>query len=305
MADRLLACDWGTTRLRAWVLDEQGRVQRGATFDLGVGKLKPGEARCRFEHEVRPRLGADGIPAVLCGMVGSELGWRSTPHIPCPARLEDLRAGRQQAAPGVWIIPGLTCAGLAGGPDVMRGEETQVFGWLALDPGRQRGRHLVCHPGTHAKWILVEDGAIVRFATAMTGELFDLLRRHSVLRSPADPDDLAAFDEGVEVGRSGLLLSAAVFTLRGRMAAGQVSPAGAASYLSGVLIGAEVAAMPRLIHEGAERVTLIGAPQLTQAYARVLRACGVSAEIHDGERAAQAGLHALAPPLGPAKTAHA
>lgn len=298
MADRLLACDWGTTRLRAWVLDDLGRPQRGATFDLGVGRLKPGEAADRFEQEVRPKLAAESLPGILCGMVGSELGWRSTRHIPCPARLKDLWAGRQQAAPDVWIVPGLTCAGLAGGPDVMRGEETQVFGWLARVPERRRARHLICHPGTHAKWILVEEGAIVRFATAMTGELFDLLRHHSVLRSPADPDDLSAFDEGVEVGRSGLLLSAAVFTLRGRMAKGQVAEAAAAAYLSGVLIGAEVAAMPQLIDPAAEHVSLIGAPALTKAYARALQACGVRSQSHDGDVAAQAGLFALADPLG-------
>ncbi len=73
------------------------------------------------------------------------------------------------------IIPGLRCAGLTGAPDVMRGEETQVLGWLAQHPDRQQGRHLVCHPGTHAKWVVVEDGRIVRFVTAMTGEMFAVL----------------------------------------------------------------------------------------------------------------------------------
>lgn len=298
MADALLACDWGTTRLRAWILDEHGRVQRGATFELGVGRLQPGEAAQRFESEVRPSLKAPGLPALLCGMVGSELGWRAVPHLACPARLEDLSARRQEVAPKVWIVPGLSCAGLAGVPDVMRGEETQVFGWLTRDVRRARGRQLICHPGTHAKWIVAEDGAVVRFATAMTGELFDLLRRHSVLRSPASPGDLTAFEEGVEVGRSGLLLSAAVFTLRGRVATGQIAPAAAASYLSGILIGAEVAAMPRLMSPSPEPVVLIGAPGLNNAYARALQACGVRAEIHDGEEAACAGLFAIASQAG-------
>lgn len=295
MADRLLACDWGTTHLRAWVLDDDGQAVRRAEFDLGVGRLKPGEAAVQFEREVRPRLQAEDLPAVLCGMIGSELGWRATPHLPCPATADDLRCALRAAAPNAWIVPGLACAGLAGSPDVMRGEETQVFGWLAQDPVSQRGRHLICHPGTHAKWIVVEDGAIVRFATAMTGELFDLLHQRSVLRAAEQADDPAAFDEGLEVGRSGLVLSAALFALRGRVATGKLPPEAATSFLSGVLIGAEVAAMPRHLASGADKVVLIGAPALTSLYGKALQAEGCASEAFDGEAAARSGLLMLAP----------
>lgn len=293
MVDRLFACDWGTTRLRAWVLDEHGRALRGEKLEIGVGHLAPGEAAARFEKEVRPRLQAEGLPAVLCGMVGSELGWRYTAYLNCPSSLEDLRAGLQPVAPNVWIVPGLTCPGLAGGPDVMRGEETQVFGWLVLRPERRVGRRLICHPGTHTKWIDVEDGVIARFATAMTGEFFDLLRRHSVLRTAEEPEDPVAFVEGVEVGRSGLLLSAAAFTARARRATGELSRGAVASYLSGVLIGAEVAAMPGLIDPAPDEVVVLGARSLAERYVRALQAVGLRAEAHDGEAAAQAGLFAL------------
>jgi 2-dehydro-3-deoxygalactonokinase len=299
MGDLLLACDWGTTRLRAWVLSGDGSVARAASFDLGVGRLKPGEAAERFEREIRPRLQATGLPAILCGMVGSELGWSPTPHLACPATLDDARAAVREVSPGVRIVPGLRCAGLAGTPDVMRGEETQVFGWLEQAPERRRGRHLICHPGTHSKWILVEDGAVVRFATAMTGELFDLLRRHSVLRNEAEPTDGAAFAEGLEVGRSGLLLSAALFTVRGRRALGELSAAQASSYLSGVLIGAEVAAMPGRLWPEAERIVLIGAPPLTGPYAQAMQALGREVATHDGDAAARVGLLALASTPGP------
>ena len=134
---------------------------------------------------------------MLCGMVGSNLGWALAPYADCPAGFADLARCAIQVAPQVWIIPGLRCAGLAGAPDVMRGEETQVLGWLAQRPERQRGRHLICHPGTHAKWVVVEDGRIVRFVTAMTGEMFAVLSKHSVLKSDAPANDDAAFDAGL------------------------------------------------------------------------------------------------------------
>lgn len=276
------------------MLSGDGSVARAASFDLGVGHLKPGEAEERFEREIRPRLQATGLPAILCGMVGSELGWSPTPHLRCPATLDDARAAAREVSPGVRIVPGLRCVGLTGAPDVMRGEETQIFGWLEQAPERKRGRHLICHPGTHSKWILVEGGAVVRFATAMTGELFDLLRRHSVLRTEAEPTDAAAFAQGLEVGRSGLLLSAALFTARGRRALGELSAAQASSYLSGVLIGAEVAAMPGRLWPEAERVVLIGSPALTGPYAEAMQALGHDVETHDGDAAARAGLLALA-----------
>lgn len=168
----LLACDWGTTNLRAWTLDAQGGVVSQQDFPLGVSKLAPGEAAQRFNADVRPALHAQALPAILCGMVGSNLGWRAVPYADCPAGLADLAGRLTRAAEQVWIVPGLRCEGIAGSPDAMRGEETQILGWLTQHPERGAGRHIVCHPGTHAKWVLIEDGRIVRFVTAMTGELF-------------------------------------------------------------------------------------------------------------------------------------
>jgi 2-dehydro-3-deoxygalactonokinase len=167
----ILACDWGTTNLRGWTLDASGAVVTETELPIGVSTLAAGEAAQRFEHEVRPALDAAELPAILCGMVGSNLGWALAPYADCPAGFADLARAALQVAPQVRIIPGLRCSGLTGAPDVMRGEETQVLGWLAQRPERQQGRHLICHPGTHAKWVVVEDGRIVRFVTAMTGEL--------------------------------------------------------------------------------------------------------------------------------------
>jgi 2-dehydro-3-deoxygalactonokinase len=293
----LLACDWGTTHLRAWTLDDDGAVVARREFELGVSRLKPGEAARRFQDEVQPALGAVGLPAMLCGMIGSTLGWTVAAYVDCPAGLPELAArlaAVEAHAAWVRIAPGLRCDGLAGSPDVMRGEETQIVGWLAQDPERARGRRLLCHPGTHAKWVLIEDGRVVRFVTAMTGELFGVLGRHSVLKSEAAADDPAAFDEGLAAAGDGGALAARLFTARARVVGGAEPAESTPSYLSGLLIGAEVAATPSLLGvEAGEPVALLGDAALCGFYRRALERRGVRAEVFDGEAAAIAGLYAL------------
>ncbi|HLZ77361.1 2-dehydro-3-deoxygalactonokinase [Phenylobacterium sp.] len=293
MAAEVLACDWGTTNLRAWTLDGQGAVIAQRDFRLGVAKLAPGEAARRFQAEVRPALGAEGLPAILCGMIGSNIGWATAAYVDCPAGLADLAGRLTVAADGVRIAPGLRCEGIAGAPDVMRGEETQILGWLAQHPERRRGRHLLCHPGTHAKWVLIEDGRVVRFITAMTGELFAVLGAHSLLASDAPADDDVAFEAGVAAAGAGDALAARLFSARSRVVGGQADAASTPSYLSGLLIGAEIAAVPALLGEGTSHAALLGDPALCARYARALRQRGVEAEIFDGETAAIAGLWAL------------
>jgi 2-dehydro-3-deoxygalactonokinase len=293
MAAALLACDWGTTNLRAWTLDGEGRVVEHREFDLGVSKLKPGEAAERFRAEVRPAFGAQDLPAILCGMVGSNLGWTVAPYADCPTGLADLAAALTPVD-GARIIPGVRCQGLAGAPDVMRGEETQLFGWLHLNPDRVRGRQVVCHPGTHAKWAVIEDGRLTRFVTAMTGELFAVLSKHSVLKSDASADDNASFDEGLAAAGEGDALAARLFTARTRVVGGGERPETTPAYLSGLLIGAEVASVPRLLGIGPdEPVALLGDERLCRFYGRALARRGVRYETFDGEAAAIAGLFAL------------
>ncbi|MDB5427889.1 MAG: 2-dehydro-3-deoxygalactonokinase [Phenylobacterium sp.] len=289
----LLACDWGTTNLRAWTLDESGAVVAQRDFPLGVSKLAPGEAARRFEAEVRPSLDAQSLPAILCGMVGSNLGWTAVPYADCPAGLADLARRLTTVAESVRIVPGLRCEGIAGAPDVMRGEETQVLGWLARHPDRQAGRHLVCHPGTHAKWVLIEDGRILRFVTAMTGELFAVLGRHSLLKSDAPADDEDAFDQGLAAAGEGDALAARLFTARARVVGGQAEARSTPSYLSGLLIGAEVASVPKLLGEPPTHVSLLGDSALCERYRRAFGRTGVGVEVFDGEAAAIAGLFAL------------
>jgi len=289
----LLACDWGTTNLRAWTLDAAGGVVAHREFPLGVSRLAPGEAERRFQQEVRPAMGGERLPAILCGMVGSNLGWQAVAYADCPAGLDALREALREVAPGVRIVPGLRCQGLAGAPDVMRGEETQILGWLAQHPRRQRGRILLCHPGTHAKWVLIDDGRIVRFVTAMTGELFAVLGQHSVLRSEAPADDAAAFEAGLAAAGDGAALAARLFTARARVVGGDAPAQSTPSYLSGLLIGAEVAAVPQQLGERPERVVLLGDAGLCGRYRTALERIGIAVETFDGEAAAIAGLSAL------------
>jgi 2-dehydro-3-deoxygalactonokinase len=289
----LLACDWGTTNLRAWTLDAEGQVAESREFPLGVSRLAAGEAERRFQAEVRPAFKAEKLPAILCGMIGSNLGWRPVPYADCPAGLTDLGGGLTEVAPNVRIAPGLRCEGLAGAPDVMRGEETQILGWLEQHSERRRGRIVLCHPGTHAKWVLIEDGRIVRFVTAMTGELFAVLSQHSVLKSDAAPDDEAAFDAGLAAAGDGAALAARLFTARARVVGGSAPPESTRSYLSGLLIGAEVAAVPQQLGERPEHVALLGDAVLCARYRRALERTGMAVEAFDGEAAAVAGLFAL------------
>jgi 2-dehydro-3-deoxygalactonokinase len=297
MRAALLACDWGATNLRAWILDADGGILAKREFALGVAKLGPGEAARRFEEDVRPALDAEGLPAVLCGMVGSNLGWVEAPYLDCPVGMNDLARGLVAAgaqSERVRIVPGVRSEGLAGAGDVMRGEETQLFGWLALNPFRTHGRHVVCHPGTHAKWMVLEDGQLTRFVTAMTGELFAVLSKHSVLKSEAPADDPQAFAEGVAAAGEGDALASRLFTARARVV-GRGKPAESTSdYLSGLLIGAEVASAPRLLGvDPGTPVALLGEVTLCERYGRAFEAHHLAHEIFDGEAAAVAGLFAF------------
>jgi 2-dehydro-3-deoxygalactonokinase len=226
-------------------------------------------------------------------MVGSNLGWSAVPYVDCPAGLGDLARRLTAVAEGVRIAPGLRCAGIAGGPDVMRGEETQILGWLTQHPERQHGRHLLCHPGTHAKWVRIEEGRIVRFVTAMTGELFAVLSQHSLLKSNAPAEDDVAFDEGLAAAGQGDAVAARLFTARARVVGGQATAESTPSYLSGLLIGAEVASVPRLLGKLPQDVALLGDAALCGRYRRALVRAGLAVEVFDGEAAAVAGLFAL------------
>ena len=207
----------------------------------------------------------------------------------------------------VAIAPGLSCRGPLGSPDVMRGEETQIAGAIALHPGLGAGSHLLCLPGTHTKWATLRVGQVCDFLTALTGELFGLLRDSSTLlraahagteaQTDATGDSREGFERGIEhatvPGSSSLLH--ALFAVRSRQLLDGCSRDWALAYLSGLLIGADVRGAIALFPATTE-VVLIGDRALNERYAYALRRAGIAASCLDGEECALAGLRALCQP---------
>ena len=288
-----IAGDWGTSRLRLYLCDARGSVlARGE----GEGAAVP-DCAGRFAAAVAPWDKAHGVlPAVLGGMVGSTIGWKEVPYLRCPAKPEGIAGAALRFEAGgraIAILPGLSCTGKTGAPDVMRGEETQILGALRLHPALARGRHLLCLPGTHAKWVAVEDGAVTQFQTALSGELFELLRRHSVLARDGGEvsKDSAALTRGLDFVRANpdTDLLHLLFSTRARVVTGDMAKSDAASYLSGLVLGKDVSTALKLFDRDGP-VQLICTPALAALYGRVLKAYDVPAAVIDGDAAALAGL---------------
>lgn len=282
-----IAADWGTTNRRAYLIDREGKCADEFDDDKGILSVPKGgfEAAVR---EIRERLG--DRPLLLAGMVGSNRGWIEAPYVPCPAGLEDLAAALVWPKEGrTAIVPGVS---FSSGPDVMRGEEVQLLGAHAA--GLVSESALVCHPGTHNKWVRLEGGRIVRFATVMTGELFNLLCEHSILADllsgTAEPGD--AFASGVVRGLEHECLPAELFKIRARVLLGQADAKDAPSYGSGLLIGSDVRAGLR--QAGDSEVVVMGRPELTRLYSEALRIAGRECREVDGEQAFLAGAKGIA-----------
>lgn len=289
--------DWGTSSFRLWVLDADGGVLAERRSAQGLAdSFNEG-----FEHVLETHLAAlgvpDGIPVMMCGMVGSRSGWVEAAYVDTPASLDGL-AGRAAHVPStrrrIRILPGLAQRDPAR-PDVMRGEETQL---LALAQAGFQG--LVCLPGTHSKWVMMERGEVKHFATFMTGELFQLLRTASII-APAvagttDVDPMgAAFAHGVGDGLvAPETASHALFRLRASWLLAAMEPAVTLSRLSGLLIGMELGGVAR-VFGSPPTVALIAAGPLAPAYRAALAAAGVADPLmFEAERCVRAGLHAAA-----------
>jgi 2-dehydro-3-deoxygalactonokinase len=290
-AAALIAIDWGTTSARAYRLDARGRVVDKRSAPLGVQKIAADGFPAALDALLGDAVDAD-VPLIACGMVGSRQGWIETPYVQCPADLAAVAAaltpvpGRRLA-----IVPGLVCHDSDRVPDVMRGEETQILG--TLDNRRRAASRFVVLPGTHSKWVRVGRGGIEAFATFMTGELYALLHDHSILGRmvAAGRPDATAFARGV---RASLGHAAALphdlFSVRTLALTGALAPEGVADYLSGLLLGAEVAAARRwaardAVGEGV--VTLVGDTALCARYRRALALAGIKATAGPPEAAAR------------------
>ena len=289
-----LAADWGTSNLRAWRLGADGTVKDVRRLPWGVAHLQPGEAARKLKEELRPALGAERLPAILCGMIGSAMGIAEAAYADCPAGAEDIARRLLQVDDHTFIVPGLRCARPDGYPDVIRGEETKVLGWLRLDPRRMQGDHVLCLPGTHCKWVRVSGGRIRDFMTCMSGELFALLSEKSVLKPGAQPSDPSSFEEGLRYGAAEGPLASRLFTVRARMVGAGLEGGKAASFLSGLLIGDETTRLPKLLGlaEGSS-IGLMGERALCDLYAPALSLRGLKVEEIEAEQAVIAGLTSL------------
>lgn len=292
--------DWGTSRLRLYL--RQGKSVLDRRDGPGIGALGGVSPRAAFLDLVGDWREAKPSLALLCGMVGSRNGWMEAAYAPCPAGPADIRERLLRLdADGlpVAIVPGLSCRNALGGPDVMRGEETQILGALALNPELAQGRRLLALPGTHTKWVVVEDGRIASFLTAPVGELYALLREHSILAkaAPGDgPESPEGFARGVAriVEQGPARLPHLIFETRSRQLLDGLPKDEAMGFLSGLLIAGDTAAARGWFGELGQ-VSLIGAPALSALYAQAIAAHGGSSVSVDGDAAVLAGLTTLSP----------
>ena len=283
----LVGIDWGTSALRACLFERDGTVCDRRAEPWGIQHLPAGGYAAAFRGVAGEWLDRwPALPVLASGMVGSRQGWHEVPYVECPADPATLAAGLvpfDSPCGRIHLVPGLAQAGEF--PDVMRGEEVQIVGALTADPALAASSVLVL-PGTHCKWATVRDGRVIRFTTYLTGELFAMLRGHSIIGRPAreaglepgGPEGLSAFRRGVCVARDsgGAGISGRLFTTRSLYLVGDLPLEHTLDYLSGLLVGDEIrsvvfglggAACPPLV--------LIGAATLCDRYRLALTEFGI------------------------------
>jgi len=295
----LIGLDWGTTSLRAYRIAASGEVLQARIVTAGILKLPNGDFLEALASVVGDWARAHpGAVLLASGMVGARQGWIEVPYVDLPAKLAavaqacvEVPVGSEQV---LYIVPGVASRGESVSADVMRGEETQAFG--ALPPSGSG--HLVL-PGTHSKWLTVVDEALTSFVTYMTGELFAMLSTQSILAATMDKNvhDPAAFEDGVKVGfEHGKALLHRLFSVRARVLEGTLAEQSSRAYLSGLLLGVEIADGITTLPADAgidEGLTVVGEARLTETYLSALRILGIAA--HAGPtQAAPAGLLRIA-----------
>lgn len=292
----LIGLDWGTSSFRAYRFDSQGAIEEVRTRPWGIRQLPAGG----FDEALQSiTQGWPALPRLACGMVGSRNGWCEVPYLDLPAGAVQLAGSIGAATTGdgtmLWIVPGLHNPS---GPDVMRGEETQLIGALRMQPALAAQSTWLL-PGTHSKWASVRDGQTVDFCTRMTGEFYAVLRNHSILGSGmpeaeagAQSMDAFAFQRGVIAARDSGAIGAlsVLFSARTLMLSGALQPASVPDYLSGLLIGEELRSLTASRRFALDTtIQLIGEAPLCARY----RAAGHHFDIHFAEPWADAAAHGL------------
>lgn len=280
-----LAVDWGTTRLRASLVEAGGAVIDRTQSDHGVQSVPAGGFPVAFAEACGPWLrDYPGLPVLMAGMVGSRNGWIEAPYAPCPSGPADL-AARLLPVPGmsnVSIVPGVDCRSPDGAYDVMRGEETQVIGTGVVDG-------LVCLPGTHSKWVLVQGGRIIRFVTFITGELYAAMTASFVGRLAAEPADMeSGHAAGEKIATLGGGLGRLLFQARTQVLGNNMPGAAVKPFLSSLLVGQEIAGAIDLFGKPSS-VHLVAATPQREVYEAALKARGFSVTTTDPADAVLAG----------------
>lgn len=293
-----IAGDWGTSNLRLYLCHHT----RGGTkvleqrSGLGIHQLKNNFEDTFFGLCGDWLAGHEQIPVILSGMIGSNIGWKEAPYLHCPVGANEIANGRLSfSARGVSIsiLAGLRTQNPLGLADVMRGEELQILGWRELNPDAT-GQQLFALPGTHNKWVTFRDNQISNFLTAYSGELFSLLQKHSILLTEHKSTDIdvetfmLGVDAALALEQANILH--ALFSVRSRQLVDEVHPKHASSYLSGMIIGADVQGALGLLQSKPEvkvreasssqtsTITIIGEPDVSQLYARVIEHLGLHCE---------------------------
>ena len=287
MTSRYIAIDWGSTNLRAW-LYQGDKCLESRQSEAGVTRLN-GKSPAAVLAEVTQNWREGATPVVMAGMVGSNVGWKVAPYLPVPAHFSAIGQQLTSAGDNIWIIPGL-CVARDDNHNVMRGEETQLLGARTLSPSS-----VYVMPGTHCKWVRADAEQIHDFRTVMTGELHHLLLRHSLVGAglPQQENSETAFAAGLERGLASPAVLPQLFEVRASHVLGTLPREQVSEFLSGLLIGAEVASMRDYI-AGEQAITIVAGASLTARYQQAFRAAGREAATVAGDTAFQAGIRSIA-----------
>lgn len=292
-----VAGDWGTSRLRLYRIEDGRVTDRREGPGIGTLTGSPAEA---LRAAIAPWTVVSSPTSIeLCGMAGSRSGLHEIAYVDCPASARDWAGATPTFAfdgTALRIAPGLACADAAGRPDVMRGEEAQIYGAFALEPALGQRDTCFVLPGTHSKWVQARGGKIVGFKTCLSGELFALLRDRSTLLGGVDTDDPAdeavGFAEGLERPANGAGLVASLFETRAAQLRSEKSPSWASGFLSGLVIGSEIADM-RDRDDLPDSAVLVGTDALMSRYGIALIRFGVAAQPMDAEACVLRGLELI------------
>ena len=287
MTARYIAIDWGSTNLRAWLYQGEQCLESRQS-EAGVTRLN-GKSPEAVLAEVTQNWRDSATPVVMAGMVGSNVGWKVAPYLPVPACFSSIGEQLTSVGDNIWIIPGL-CVSRDDNHNVMRGEETQLLGARTLSPSS-----LYVMPGTHCKWVQADPAQIHDFRTVMTGELHHLLLNHSLVGAGLPPPEASpeAFAAGLDRGLASPAVLPQIFEVRASHVLGNLPREQVSEFLSGLLIGAEVASMRDVIAQQ-QAITIVAGSALTSRYQQAFHAIGRDVAALSGDTAFQAGIRSIA-----------